>query len=134
MSGGERARGRSLHRKQTGVYWAGGVGPTRPLDSLGRPRYFLVAMRPGYRAGIGEAGLADAVPRRGGEAPGPASGEPPVGLTEQLQDRGDQDHANQSDVDEDGDGQAEAEHVGDAYRVADDEGPQDADHGGGPPR
>lgn len=62
-----------------------------------------------------------------GNRPVQPAGEPPVGITEQLHDRGDQDHADQGGVDEDGDGQAEAEHVEDAHRVADDEGPEDAD-------
>ncbi|HMD25619.1 MAG TPA: hypothetical protein VKG61_17260 [Streptosporangiaceae bacterium] len=39
-----------------------------------------------------------------------------------MHDRGNQDQADPGGVDQDGDRQAEAEHVRDAYRVADDEG------------
>src|ERR1017187_4589667 len=118
--------------EQTGVYWAGGVGPLRPLDFAGP-----ATSCPWWRSGqvVGRRRRSGAR-RRGfhvgaGNPPVQPGGEPPVGLTEQLHDRGDQDHADQGGVDEDGDGQAEAEHVEDARRVADDEGPEDADHGGG---
>ena len=54
------------------------------------------------------------------DGPVKAAREPPVGPAEQLHDRWHQDHPDQGGVDQDGDGQAEAEHVEDVQRIADD--------------
>jgi hypothetical protein len=70
------------------------------IATLVAPSSGITCDRRHRRSGAGRRGFHV----EAGDGPVQPAGEPPVGLTEQLHDRGDQDYADQGGVDEDGDG------------------------------